>query len=204
MKKRPEKFVDILEQTNRWPKTGDRLLRSSDDWNKGIEFSDQPISRHAHLWQGYLSAGEGLIKLCTQDGYEHERHFVIYPILYNYRHGLELAMKWIIFTYGGQGIGEIDDDHNLWKLWKRCRETIEQYGSPDPDTDDVIEQIVKDFQDIDKAGITFRYGWRKNGQNIKLPDHLIDLENIRDVMEGVAGYFDGLDGWLDDLNSAGP
>lgn len=139
-----------------------------------------------------------------QDGYEHERNFVIYPILYNYRHGLELAMKWIVVTYGGQGLSEIDHDHNLWKLWKSCRELIEQYDSPNPDIDGVVEQIVKDFHDLDKAGITFRYGWGKSGCSMKLPDHLIDLENIRDVMEGVAGYFDGLDGWLDDLRSAGP
>ncbi len=204
MKKRLEKITDIPKMEYRWPKKGDRLLRQSDDWNRGFEFSESPISRHVHLWDGYLSAGDGLIRLCMQDGYEHERHFVIYPILYNYRHGLELAMKWIIVKYGGQGTSGVDDDHNLWKLWKRCREIIDAYGSTDSGTDDVVEQIVKDFHDLDKAGITFRYGWGKDGKSIKLPDHMIDLENIRDVMEGIAGYFDGLDGWLDDLKSAGP
>jgi hypothetical protein len=33
---------------------------------------------------------------------------------------------------------------------------------------------------------------------------MIDLKHIRDVMEGVASYFNGLDGWLSDLKSAGP
>ena len=28
-----------------------------------------------------------------------ERHYLIYPILFNYRHAIELAMKWIIAVY---------------------------------------------------------------------------------------------------------
>jgi len=151
-----------------------------------------------------MAAGAGLIELCTQDGYEHERHFVIYPILFNYRHGLELAMKWIIILYSGQGINEIDKDHNLWKLWKRCRLIIDQYESNDTEADDVVEQIMKDLHDLDKAGITFRYAWDKAGKEITLPDYMIDLENIRDVMGGVEGYFNGLDGWLSHLKSAAP
>ena len=160
--------------------------------------------RPGQLPYGYMSAGAGLIELCTQKGYEHERNTVIYPILFNYRHGLELAMKLIIVRHGGQGIHGIDDNHNLWKLWTRCRTIIEQYESLDVEASDVIEQIVKDFHDLDKSGITFRYGWGKDGKEIKQPDDVIDLENIRDVTEGVAGYFEGLDGWLNDLRSAGP
>ena len=41
-----------------------------------------------------MSAGAALIEACEEDS--HERHFLIYPILFNYRHGIELAMKWVI------------------------------------------------------------------------------------------------------------
>ncbi len=204
MKKRPKTFLEILEQEHRWPRKGDRLLSRSSDWSRGVEFTSHPISKHVHLWDGYMSAGAGLIELCTQNGYEHERHTVIYPILFNYRHGLELAMKWIIMMYGGEGMKGVAEDHNLWALWKQCRSIISHYGPSDEEADDAVEQVVKDFHDLDKAGITFRYGWGKDGREIRLPDHLVDLENIRDVMAGVAGFFNGLDGWLDDLKSAGP
>lgn len=205
MTNRSQSWEDLLNLEHRWPKKGDRLLRRSDDWSRGVEFSKHPISRHVHLWDGYITAGAGLIELCTQDGYEHERNFLIYPILFNYRHGLELALKWIIVCYGGQGIHGVNDDHNLWDLWKQCRGIIEQHESNDKEADDAVEQIVKDFHDLDKAGITFRYGWTKDGNKIKLPDHMVDIGNIRDVMDGVARYFTGVDGWLDDLqHSAAP
>src|SRR5262245_10321655 len=107
MKKRPEEWENMLKPKYRWPKQGEPLLHRWDAWTKGVGCSKQPITRHAYLWDGYLSAGAGLIELSTREGYEHERHFVVYPILFNYRHGLELAMKWIIVMYGGQGIQEI-------------------------------------------------------------------------------------------------
>jgi hypothetical protein len=211
MKKLPKRFQDILSHApRRWPKERDRLLRRSDDWSRGVTFTDDHLSRHVHLWDGFLSAADGLVELCMQDGYEHECQSVIYPILYNYRQGLELAMKWHIFMYGGRGVQGIiksnrkEPTHDLWWLWKRCREIIEQYGSPDKNTDDAVERIVQDFHELDKTGITFRYGWTNDGKVPSLPDGVIDLENIRDVMKGVASYFDGLDGWLSDLASAGP
>lgn len=204
MKKRPTSFDELLNFEHRWPKKGDRLLRRSGDWNRGVEFSKRPIDRHVHLWEGYMRAGAGLIELCTQNGYEGDRHFVIYPILFNYRHGLELAMKWIVLRFGGEGFQGIEEDHDLWKLWKQCRAIIARFGEGDEEATKVVEKIVKELHDLDRSGVSFRYGWGKAGREIKLPDHMIDLENIHDVMQGVSGYFTGLDGWLDDLHSAGP
>ena len=70
--------------------------------------------------------------------------------------------------------------------------SLNKYGSTDNEADAAVGQIVKDFHDLDKAGVAFRYGWGKNRKEIKLPDGPIDLANIRDVMEGVADYFNGL------------
>lgn len=149
-----------------------------------------------------MSAGVGLIELCTQQGYEHEQNFVIYPILFSYRHGLELAMKFIILHYSRQGLDGVNEDHDLWKLWKRCCAIIEEHEQHDDEAKKAVEQIVKDFHDLDRSGVTFRYGWGKDGKQLELPDHLVDLKNIRDVMDGVQSYFNGLDGWLDNLQQS--
>jgi len=114
--KRPKKFVELGEITAsyRWPRKGDRLLRASNDRNKGVEFSADPVSKHVHIWSGYIRAGAALIEECDQDSVD--RHFLIYPILFNYRHGLELAMKWIIDRYGRYAdvcLKEAERDHDL-------------------------------------------------------------------------------------------
>jgi hypothetical protein len=61
----------------------------------------------------------------------------------------------------------------------------------------VVEQIVKDFHELDKSSMAFRYSMNRNGATIKLPKISVDLENIKDVMEAVDNYFTGVDGDLD-------
>jgi hypothetical protein len=91
--KRAKTFAEILEsaQSRRWPKKGDRLLRPSNDWDRAVDFAHQPVSRHVHIWGGYMRAGAALVEECGKDSVD--RYFLVYPILFNYRHGLELAMK---------------------------------------------------------------------------------------------------------------
>ena len=203
MSKRPKKFTELMDDVKeyRWPKKGDRLLRDADDWERGVEFSRDEISRHVHIWSGYMSAGAALIDACEED--PHERHFLIYPILFNYRHGIELAMKWIIARYGRYASVEVGDieNHNLWQLWKVCKQIIIEVGSED-EALPLVEQIIKDFHDLDGSALAFRYSRKKNGALIALPDRMIDLENIRDVMKAVSHFFDGADGQLDHHSSA--
>ena len=148
-----------------------------------------------------MSAGEALIDACQED--PRDRHFLIYPILFNYRHGIELAMKWIIMMYGryaSVSVGEIEH-HNLWQLWKLCKKIVIEIGGED-EAIPVVEQIIKDFHDLDKSALAFRYSQDKNGVLIALPDRMIDMENIRDVMEAISHFFEGADGQLDHNSKA--
>ena len=127
---------------------------------------------------------------------------MIYPILFVYRHAIELAMKWILTMYGGYGANDIAH-HDLWQLWKLCREVIDTAGDGNGSSD-TVEPIIKEMHDLDKSALAFRYGIDKNNNPPKLPEGLYDLENIRDVMTGVGHFFDGTDGMLSDLAGAGP
>jgi hypothetical protein len=201
MPRRPKDFSDLLDIPYRWPTRGDRLLRDAKDWNRGVTFPQDELSRDAHIWSGYMRAGAALIEACDDD--QPERHFLIYPILFNYRHGIELAMKWIIVRYGCYSSVEMEvtTHHDLWQLWKVCKEIIIEVGSDD-DAIPMVEQVIKDFHDLDKSALAFRYSRDTRGALIALPDGMIDLENLRDVMEGVGHFFDGADAQLDAHSSA--
>lgn len=200
MRRLPEKFEDILTIPYRSPKKGDRLLRATTDWDRGVEFAADPEFRHVQIWNGYMTAGEALIDDLRDNN--HDRHALIYPILFTYRHGVELAMKWIIAMYGDRTPAEIAH-HDLWQLWKLCRAVIDSAGQDDGSID-IVEKIVKDFHDLDGSALAFRYGIDKNLRPPRLPTGLFDVENIRNVMKGVAHFFDGCDGMLSDLANAGP
>jgi hypothetical protein len=200
MRNLPKSFEELLDQPYPWPKKGDRLLRQTKDWNTGVGFSNDGVSRHVHIWDGYMSAGEALVEDCRRN--PQARHFLIYPILFVYRHALELAMKWILTMYGGYDVNGIAH-HDLWQLWKLSREVIDKAGDYDGSTD-TVEAITKEMHDLDKSALAFRYGIDKNNKPPKLPEGLYDPENIRNVMTAVRHFFDGTDGMLSDLAGAQP
>ena len=188
---------------NRWPKSGDVLLKPSDTM-AGVYFAEDRFSRETFLWNGYMLAGEALVEKCLSD--PHQRHYLIYPILFNYRHGLEIAMKWTLNQYGRfASIAEYDLNHRLIDLWKACKTVITEVGGEmaDKETDKAVEQIIIDFDKIDPGAFSFRYAQSKKGKDIKLPNFEIDLENLRDVMSGVDHFFTGLDGLLDANSKSG-
>ena len=127
----------------------------------------------------------------------------MYPILYNYRHGIELALKWVITTFGEYASVEVGDceHHNLWKLWCVYKGIVLELGSDDDNTFAVVEQVIKDFHDLDKSGQAFRYADAKNG-TFDLPEYPIDLQHTCQVMKGVNNFFSGVYGQLDDRVSA--
>ena len=131
-----------------------------------------------------MNAGAELIKICQNK--PNERHYLIYPILFNYRNAIELAMKWIIAVYVRYSSAEMPKmrSYNLWQLWNVCKQIIIECGSSD-DAIYVVEQVIKAFHDLDKSALAFRYSRDQNGAIIALPDGLIDLKNILDVMEAL-------------------
>lgn len=106
-----------IDTDYKWPKKGDRLLRAETDWRRAVTFEEHQVARHAHIWNGYMKAGATLIEQCQSSGDRVDRHELVYPILFCYRHGLELAIKWIIDRYGRYASIPREDYayHNLWQ-----------------------------------------------------------------------------------------
>ena len=147
-----------------------------------------------------MMAGDALVDSAGQAS--PDRHFLVYPILFNYRHALEVAINYTIEQYGsyvGVYLDEKDLNHNLYKLWGLCKEVILQLGGENDEdqTLQAVEQIVKDFHDIDRNGEAFRYPRNKHGVTIKLPTTAIDLLNVQRVMEGIDNFFMANDAVLD-------
>lgn len=206
MRRSPETFSDLLHVDYRWPQKGDRLLKPGNDWDTSAGFEAHQLARDAFIWDGYMMAGAALID--ETERRPSDRDLLIYPILFNYRHGLEAAMKWTIEQYGffaNITLKPDDRSHDLWGLWRLCKEIFaaaRETGWEEDAAVQAVEQVVKDFQQIDKNGTAFRYSKNKNGVIITLPADRIDLGNVQWVMESVDHFFQGNDGWLDNLASA--
>ena len=187
----------------RWPKKGDRLLMKSRGGMNQTRFEAHGETRHHYIWDGNMRAADLLVASCENDRYESTT--LVYPILYNYRHAIELALKWIIMKFGEYASVEAGDyeHHDLWKLWRVYKEIVLELGSDDGNTLAVVEQVVKDFHDLDKSGQAFRYAEARKG-TFKLPDYPIDLQNTKEVMKGIDNFFSGVYGLCQETEDNAP
>jgi hypothetical protein len=180
---------------HKWPSLRDRLLRSKN--GKGHVVFSNHSGRYAQIWMGYMQAGDKLID-AFMDETNSASGELIYPILFCYRHAIEMALKWMISRYGNESPKA---DHNLWQQW---RVVLEMIGGVGHDTDDGVQaagRIIKQMYDADRSSESFRYAVNKNRVLIRLPNGPIDLKNLKDVMEGLSNFFDGLDAGLEEMNS---
>ena len=93
-----------------------------------------------------MTAASVLVERCKNN--DVSRFDLVYPILFNYRHGLEAAIKWVLDRYGRYtAIETYEKDHNLHKLWKVCRQVIEEVGGQGGDDEalDAVDKIVHEF-----------------------------------------------------------
>jgi hypothetical protein len=196
-------FESILTQKPpRWPRNGDLPFRKASSQEE-LLVTDE-ISRTVFIMDGFMRAGSALADIAL--GERLRRYNLVYPMLYCYRHAVETGLKWLITQYGppvGVKPQNINDTHDLLSLWHDFRRINDACGAKaDDEALIAVEKAVEQFHDWDKNGVKFRYATTAKGAVTKLQYAHIDIENLKDVMSGVAHFFSGSDGWLDDIANA--
>jgi len=139
--------------------------------------------------KGYRQAAE-LLTQCLGDR-KGDLDFLVYPIVFLWRHYLELELK--VLRQALQGKGDLH--HKLILLWQECRSLLERHVcSPDSGDLDKIEGRIREFQDIDPDSMAFRYTkHKKTGRSI-VPGKHIDLGRLFNLMREIA---DQLEEWVE-------
>jgi hypothetical protein len=88
-------------------------------------------------------------------------------------------------------------------LWRDCLRIYEACGaSADDEELKAVGRVVEQFDDWDRRGTTFRYATTQAGAVVRFPYRNIDIDNLKDVMSGIANFFSGSDGWLNSIANA--
>lgn len=192
-------FEDLLaRKPYRWPRKDDRPFNQP----KGLETAGplvtDELTRTVSIMNGFMLAGEALADLTLSEPLQ--RYDLVYPMLFCYRHAIEAGLKWIIAQYGpvvGNKSVDINNTHHLWKLWKCCVEIYLAHGEKEGKEELMsVEKSIKQFHDWDKGGMAFRYATDNRGAMVNFQHGNIDIANLKDVMQGIANFFRGADGWL--------
>ncbi len=165
---------------------------------------------------GYRAAAFALAKeVCeAQNG----RDRLVYPIVYLYRHHIELILKSIIIIASSlldRDMFESPHGHRLYDLWTILRPLLNPVCALVPEEPFALEDIdgvewyIAQLNEHDPDGQRFRYATTKQGKKItkdvpSLKEDLVHI-NIRvfaEGMEKLANYLEGIEAWFSDLIDA--
>lgn len=195
-------FEEALNAPFRWPSRGDKPFSKAKAPDENSEIASDPFIRLVLMKEGYKKAADLMVKRTIEDW--RERDLLVFPIIFNYRHFLELSLKYHLSTYGqGVDIAPNWNSHDLVDLWKDFKKMLGRYGIDDPDeVDPVVKSIIVNYAKADPGSFSHRYPVDRQGNPLPVDQRELDLENLADVMSAVAGYFNGTDGYLSELARA--
>jgi len=175
-----------------WPKKGDVLFDSADDW-----YHNACINLRFFNWDvyasGYKHAGDVLVQRVIDT--RNHRDTLVFPIVFNYRQYIELRLKELIMVGRilSDEVPEFPRTHNLRSLWNTCRPIIAEGAIGATDTDlDAIDDAIAQFSTVDPGSDSFRYPVDRDG-NLSISDDLqiINLRQLRDRIDALATFLDG-------------
>jgi len=194
--------MSLLEKhlnNSNWPDKKKSLFSTKKDWWNlaRIEITDLDEGLTIYT-DAYKNAADILVEYAKKD--KTSINFLVFPILFLYRHYIELALKELIYTASKY----LDDpqysfgSHNLIYLWEKTKKLISELVKVidgfniSEDELIAVENQIKQFDSLDKSSMTFRYPVDKNGNVIKNLSDYINIENVRQIMDGLFSWFYGL------------
>ena len=125
------------------------------------------------LAQAFKIAGDVLVERVLAGDFE--AYQIVYPVLYNYRHCLELYLKFFVFA-------EVGKKHELDLLLDGFEEYIRtHHGIEVPE---VYRELVLEFNDFDKKSFNFRYPELVKSESTGAEGEFsVDLVSLRKKMD---------------------
>jgi hypothetical protein len=153
--------------------------------NSGF-YKEQPFYGYA---QEYISAADKLVQ--TVDGLLNREKYVL-PIVFLYRHFIELKLKSILCEeYKGHKKSSVPMTHRIDELWDKVRKVLEPVLMQYKDNGmlaevEAAEEFIKEFAAVDAMSESFRYPIDTKGQPTLKGNSL--LQHIADKMASLDAF----------------
>lgn len=172
-------------------KKGDRLFNSQGTrWTQAWLGSTDENDWYVYA-QGYKDAADLLIPAAEQahgTGY-----FLIQPVLFLYRHYLELTLKRLFMlseTIHGTR-RPLPNTHRLNDLWQKVKPFLWDGSEPPPDELIAIEACINELSAHELQPDAFRYPADLKGQTWNRPGQHFDVRHFSTVMGAIAVLLEG-------------
>jgi hypothetical protein len=159
-----------------------KLFKGADDWhlNAVLDYDHKPWFLYA---DGFKEAADRLVISMIDN--RSSLDYLVYPIVFLYRHHLELRLKEIIIN----GNMLLDQPHNIPKthpldaLWQKARLILLKVWSNGSEKDLMqVDTVIREFSDVDPSSEAFRYPIDKKTENYLIPRDLTHI-NVRHLQK---------------------
>ena len=190
-----------MEVNHKWPDVRRSLFSMEGDASDirsacQIEWIDMVGFHYDAMSCQYRDAADALVKHVENGELGKHPEFVLFPVVYLYRHSLELKLKALLEIIADSGAIEQTDltnTHGLVKLWQIIKpKLIERWPDADKKPLNNVEALLTDFHKIDKTGQSLRYHITKDGADTreKLP-RIIRLDLMKSAFAEMYSLLDG-------------
>ncbi|MGY0393339.1 hypothetical protein ACW5R3_12375 [Bizionia sp. KMM 8389] len=155
--------------------------------------TERTVENSLHLYsEGYKEAGYRLYKFSKENSYY--ENWIIFPIVFNYRHYVELKLKELIYKAHKylDNDNSFPNEHSLLKLWEIYRNKILPKIESNIDTIYLkqIERIISEFHNKDPKSMKYRYPINHNDhESFSLDKPYFELENFIKVVNKLIHFF---------------
>jgi HEPN domain-containing protein len=171
----------------RWPQEGDQLFVES-SWSYDARVTGDPKERFYRMPMGYKRAGDILIDQARTDLVD--RRNIIYAALFCYRQSIELFLKQLIDEFGKDKNFSPKNTHDLNRLWERFVCIANEKGGCESIGFIEAQKLIGEMQNFDQKSDGFRFPADIRDEPFFSHDKGIDLNNVREVMQGLENFFE--------------
>ena len=193
------------------PRKGDLLFRADlPDWRSNGCLNPSWGDARVGYTEGYRRGARVLVQHVVEN--QRDQDYLVYPIIFLYRHHIELALKNLIMKAPFLVERSLSDSekghlktHRLDLLWQDLKpmfvDICKVAGWNNLDSADVdgIDDYIRQLSGLDPYSYSFRYTHSKKGDPSLPQDVQVNLRNFAEMMERLADYLDALDAATDHL-----
>jgi hypothetical protein len=177
-------------KTNAWPGGPDEWFTAA-----SVNWSWDPMLGYVG---GFSRAGRILVDHLAA-GDRGEQDFLVYPVVYCYRHAVEIALKGIITEARDllDEPGGLPSGHRLSDLWNTCKPLMQRVLKDSDAEYEILDRVVGRLDYLDPTGEAFRYpfGIKDKGASPTLPPEVrhIPLGHLAAEVDEALVLLDGAD-----------
>ena len=139
---------------------------------------------------GYMLSAELAVKNCAW----HSRNLIVFPVVYQCRHAIELAIKHTL-NIAERAHCEPETkftNHRICPIWKKLKPLLKRTWTSDrSEALSEVEATLKALDAIDPEAVGFRFPADRNGKPILTDETNVDLKQLVDTSKEIIDFLSG-------------